>query len=92
MEFIALLLLAPLVFSPAQSDVQTVGPVAVVATIERTANETSILPPDDRRYTLTVLRHVKTGRLPAGQLATSEAVQSQTGHSPEIMEIVVSAP
>ncbi len=82
MELIALLLLAPLVMSAGQTDVEPSRnqPVALaaVATFEQNGNDLFVHPPEDSRYTMTVLRHVES-RSPAGLAAPS-------------LEVVVSAP
>lgn len=86
MELIALLLLAPLVFSSGSAEVESPGlvpgPVVVAAVVQQTVGETVVHPPADLRYTMTVLRHT-----PRRTLSRNPA-----GFTPESLEVIVSAP
>ncbi|MBN8540245.1 MAG: hypothetical protein J0L82_07655 [Deltaproteobacteria bacterium] len=96
MEFIALLLLAPFLFSDGSTAgseqkmiEQTMSQSAVVR-VERLATQTVFHPPANQQLTLTVL-------LSQGPVGSASAVSNMEGRSPAgfddgKIEIVVSAP
>ena len=87
MELIALLLLAPLVFSTGSPDVDSPAAVDVAARVVKSEAGTVVHPPVDARYTMVVLRHTPlgtAGRNPAGSGPVSSLANR--------VEVIVSAP
>lgn len=87
MELLALLLLAPLVFSNGSPAAEGLVPVDAAARVVQSESEIVIYPPADRRFTMVVVRQTSigtTGRNPA----SSGPASSLTDR----VEVIVSAP
>ena len=87
MELLALLLLAPLVFSTGTPEAEGPVPVDVAARVVQSESETVVHPPADLRYTMVVVRHTSIG--------TKGRSPSNTGSASSLadrVEVIVSAP
>lgn len=96
MEFVALLLLAPLFLSDGTPDgsdrnaIELTTGQSSVARVERSVEQTVFHPPENKQLTLTVL--LSKGSIGTVDASSNTDLRSPAGFSSGSIEIVVSAP
>ena len=87
MELLALLLLAPLVFSNGSPEAERPVSVDVAARVVQSESATVVHPPVDLRYTMIVVRHASIGTK-----GRSPASSGPASSFADRVEVIVSAP